>query len=204
MQTTTRPQDSRYEIRANYDADTIVVFQAFSHAIADAALAAGTFAEPFSFHRMTWIKPSFLWLMERSNWATKPGQERILAVRLSRSGWEEALSCGVLTYPVPKIHGSAERWNSLFNSAPVHIQWDPERSLRGSALDHYAIQVGISRHLIKRYVNEWVVQITDRTPDVRKTHALLRTGRADKVKGFVPRERKYPVSVETAKRLGMT
>ncbi|MGW1086997.1 DUF4291 family protein [Streptomyces sp. NPDC002596] len=25
---------------------------------------------------MTWIKPSFLWLMHRSNWAQKSGQER--------------------------------------------------------------------------------------------------------------------------------
>ncbi|MFD4364756.1 DUF4291 family protein [Streptomyces anulatus] len=27
--------------------------------------------------------------------------------------------------------------------APVHVQWDPERSPRGAALNHYSIQVGI-------------------------------------------------------------
>ncbi len=42
--------------------------------------------------RMTWIKPSFLWMMYRSGWATKPGQERVLAVELLRSGFEQALS----------------------------------------------------------------------------------------------------------------
>lgn len=152
---------------------------------------------------MTWIKPSFLWLMERSNWGTRSGQERILAVRLRRSGWDEAVSLGVLTHPVPKIHGSADRWETLFADVPVHIQWDPERTLRGAARGHYAIQVGISRHLIDRYVNEWIVEITDKTPTVRKIHALLTSGKADKAKAFLPPERVYPVTAETGKRLGM-
>ena len=79
-----------YEIRATYDTKTITVYQAYNDAIADAALAAQIFVSPFSFHRMTWIKPSCLWLMERSNWGQKPGQERILAVNISRAGWDEA------------------------------------------------------------------------------------------------------------------
>ena len=86
-----------HEIRADYDRSTIVVYQAYSPAIADPAVAAQRFVEPFSLHRMTWIKPSFLWMMERSNWARKPGQERVLAVRITREGWETALSQAVLT-----------------------------------------------------------------------------------------------------------
>jgi hypothetical protein len=86
-----------HEIRADYDRETIVIYQAYPSAIADAALAAHRFVPPFSFQRMTWIKPSFLWLMHRSNWGLKSGQERILAVKLTRSGWERALSLAVLT-----------------------------------------------------------------------------------------------------------
>ena len=56
-----------HEIRANSDRDTITVYQANSPAIADAALNAGRFVPPFSLHRMTWIMPSFLWLMHRGN-----------------------------------------------------------------------------------------------------------------------------------------
>ena len=77
---------AEHEIRADYDRDTVVIYQAYSPAIADAALKAGRFVPPFSFHRMTWIKPSFLWLMHRSNWGQKGGQERVLAVRVSRAG----------------------------------------------------------------------------------------------------------------------
>src|SRR4051812_46251842 len=85
------------QIRAGFGAPTLVVYQAYPRPIADAALAAGTFVAPFSFTRMTWIKPSLLWLMHRSNWARKPGQERILAVRISLAGWQQALSEAVLT-----------------------------------------------------------------------------------------------------------
>src|SRR5262245_21552067 len=79
---------SERQIRADFDRDTIVVYQAYSPAIADAALEAQRFVPPFSLHRMTWIKPSFLWLMHRSHWGQKRGQERVLAVRIKRAGWE--------------------------------------------------------------------------------------------------------------------
>ena len=54
-----------FEVRALFDADTITVYQAYGHAITDAALAAQRFVAPFSYGRMTWVKPSFLWMMER-------------------------------------------------------------------------------------------------------------------------------------------
>ncbi|MFI0462895.1 DUF4291 family protein [Saccharopolyspora sp. 5N102] len=61
------------QIRGDYDARTIVVYQAYSPAVADPALRPNRFVPPFSFNRMTWIKPSFLWLMRRSGWAQKAG-----------------------------------------------------------------------------------------------------------------------------------
>ena len=76
----------RREIRANYDATGIVIYQAYREQIARPALASQRFVAPFSLNRMTWIKPSFLWMMERSNWGRKPGQEYVLAVRITRAG----------------------------------------------------------------------------------------------------------------------
>ncbi len=92
------------EIRAGYNARTITIYQAYSSAIALPAIKEQRFIAPFSFMRMTWIKPSFLWLMERSNWAQKSGQEFVLAVRVLRSGWDEALSLGVLKRVSVKLH----------------------------------------------------------------------------------------------------
>src|SRR6188508_3086668 len=94
------------EIRADFDRSTIVVYQAYNNAIADTAMDAQRFVPPFSVNRMTWIKPSFLWLMERSGWGTKSNQERILGVRISRTGWERALSLGVLTSFEAPVHGA--------------------------------------------------------------------------------------------------
>jgi hypothetical protein len=189
------------QIRADFDARTIVVYQAYAPAIADAGLAAGRFVPPFSFTRMTWIKPSLLWLMHRSNSARKPGQERILAVRITRAGWEQALSQAVLTAPEPAIHGSAAAWATAFETASVHVQWDPERSLRGAALNHYSIQVGIGRALISTYVEEWVVGLADLTPSVNRIAVLVRAGQHAKAQRLLPPERPYPLDATIARRI---
>ena len=194
---------SKHEIRAAYDRESIVVYQAYSSAIADPALKAGRFVEPFSFGRMTWIKPSFLWLMHRSNWGTKSGQERTLAVTISREGWEKALAKGVLTSYEPKAHRSRDDWHRQFENATVHVQWDPERTLRGAALDHFSIQVGINRHLIREFVDEWILKIEDLTPAVTKIHDLLRRGKSDEAKRHLPTERIYPLPASIGRHLLM-
>lgn len=181
-----------YQVRALYDTHTITIYQAYNNAIADAALEAGTFVAPFSFHRMSWIKPSFLWLMERSNWGLKSGQERILAVRMTRAGWDDAVSQAVLTHPEPSLWPDPEAWRVAFAQAQVHLQWDPERNLRGTALPYFSIQVGLSRHLLPRFADEWIVGIEDKTPLVRKLHRLLQTGKSDAAKRLLPPERVYP------------
>jgi len=191
------------QIRADYNSQTITVYQAYSAAIAQPALQSQRFVPPFSLTRMTWIKPSFLWLMERSNWGQKSGQEWILAVRIQRSGWDEALSRGVLTSFETAVHPSAPLWREEFERAFVHIQWDPERSIRGSDLGCNSIQVGLSRHIIEKYVDEWVVEIEDLTPLVRKIHALVKAGQIDKGRKLLPPERIYPVNSEVARRLDM-
>jgi hypothetical protein len=189
------------EIRADFDRETIVIYQAYSPNIADAALKAGRFVAPFSFGRMTWIKPSFLWLMHRSNWGNKSGQERTLAVRLRRTGWEKALSLAVLTSFAPGVFDSPDEWARQFATARVHLQWDPERSLRGAGLPYSSIQVGLSRHIIHEYVDDWIVGIKDYTARVRKIYNLLQSGKSDNAKRHLPAERIYPVSEGLARRL---
>src|SRR5689334_4630997 len=170
----------RREIRANYDATSIVVYQAYREQIARPALACQRFVPPFSLNRMTWIKPSFLWMMERSNWGTKAGQEYILAVRIMRTGWEEALSQAVLTSPESGVYRDADDWRSQQKQAVVNVQWDPERTIHGASLPYGSIQVGLSRHIIEKYVTEWTLEIRNETPLVRKISALLKAGETSK------------------------
>lgn len=181
------------EIRADHDATGIVLYQAYAPAIADPAVAAGRFVAPFSRGRMTWLKPSFRWLMHRSNWARKPGQERVLAVRITHEGWRRALGSAVLTTADP----------AALARAAVHLQWDPERSLSGAALNHYSIQVGVGRALIDALADDWTVSITDLTPRVRRIAALVRSGRTAQAARLLPPERPYPLEPQLARQLGM-
>jgi hypothetical protein len=191
------------EIRADYDRETIVVYQAYAPGIAEAALAAGRFVAPFSFQRMTWIKPSFLWLMHRSHWGQSRGQERILGVRITRAGWDRALSLGVLTSFVPGVFGSCDAWAEQMAGSQVHVQWDPERTLRGAGLPHRSIQVGLSRHVIREFVDQWIVGLDDLTPRVRTMSDHLQAGHADRARRLLPAERVYSVDKEVGRRLGM-
>ncbi len=191
-----------YEIRAKFDRDTIVMYQAYSDSIADPAIKYQKFVEPFSFTRMTWIKPSFFWLMHRTNWAQKSKkkeQKRILAVHIKRSCWEKALSLGVLTSP-ESIHGSGKKWEENFKNAKVHVQWDTERSQKGAPLSYYSIQVGLSRHIITEYVEDWIVKIEDLTSLVHKLNKLRKEGSKHFSK-HLPAEKVYPVSKELGKHL---
>jgi len=190
-----------YEVRADYDTSSIIIYQAYSPAIATPALKNQKFVAPFSFNRMTWIKPSFLWLMHRSNWGRKSGQECILAVRISRKGWETALALGVLTAYEASAHTSFSVWNEQFEKALVHVQWDPERSFKGADLQMDSIQVGLSRHVIQQFVDEWIVSIEDYTPRTRKIYDLLQKGDTKNAQRHLPNEKIYPLPPDIAKRL---
>lgn len=192
-----------YEIRATYDERTIVVYQAYRPEIALPALQNNRFVPPFSLNRMTWIKPSFLWMMHRSGWASAPGQEHVLAVRITRAGWEEALANAVLTSPHAAIYGDADEWRRQLDVALVRVQWDPERTLDGQHPTRRAIQLGLSRHIVARYVKDWTIEIRDMTPLVHKTHALLQDGEREQTHTLLPRERVYLVSDEVRHQLGM-
>ena len=191
------------EIRATYDKTSITVYQAYSRDIAIPAVQHQKFVAPFSFTRMTWIKPSFLWLMERSNWATKSNQDAILAIKLKRECWEKALSLGVVTHPDVAIYKNGLQWQTAFDKALIHIQWDPERGIRGTKLPIQTIQVGITRHLIDEYNQTWIQSITNVTPLVQKIHQLLILGKHKEATRLVPIEKPYEVLEEIAAKIGV-
>ena len=74
------------QIRASYNDKTIRAYQAYSDAIAGPAIEAQKFVSPFKMSRMTWIKPSFLWMMYRAGYGHKDaGQKRSMGPRTRRS-----------------------------------------------------------------------------------------------------------------------
>ncbi len=184
-------QFPEHEIRALYDATTIRVYQAYSDAIADTALAKGSFVSPpFKMDRMTWIKPSFLWMMYRAGWGKKDeGQKRILAIDISREGFEWALGHGCLSHAEQTMDQA--QWQQHKDKSPVRIQWDPERDLQLNPQRHRAIQIGLGKEAVGLYVNEWIRGITDVTPLAREMHALVESQRNDLAMALLPKERPY-------------
>ncbi|MGC4783401.1 DUF4291 domain-containing protein [Micromonospora zamorensis] len=186
------------QIRARYSADTITVYQAYPPQIALAAVAAGRFVAPFKRDRMTWIKPSFLWMMYRCGWAIKPGQERVLSIDIAREGFEWALARASLSHYDRDLHGDKATWTRQLKASPVRAQWDPERSLRLKALPYRSLQVGLSGEAVDRYVDDWIVAVTDITPTVHRVRDLLRCGDEQAATAHLPVERVYPLPAQIA------
>ena len=93
-QVKTWPNKGRH-ILAQYDDDTVIVYQAYCPPIGLYAAEHGTFGGHFSYSRMSWIKPRFLWMMYRSGWGTKERQEVTLALRLGRAFFDSLLAQAV-------------------------------------------------------------------------------------------------------------
>jgi hypothetical protein len=193
-----------HQIRASYSADTITVYQAYSPEIAAPALAAGRFVPPFKRDRMTWIKPSFLWMMYRCGWATKPGQERVLAIEITRAGFEWALAHACLSHFDRARHSDRKAWSQQLKASPVRVQWDPERSLGLAPLPYRSLQVGLSGPAVDRYVDEWIVDVTDATASACKIRDLLRVGDEAAATAALPVELPYALPAEIAARVAAT
>lgn len=183
------------QIRAVYDEKTIRVYQAYNDAIADSALEHGTFVSPpFKMERMTWIKPSFLWMMYRSGWGMKDeGQKRILAIDITRDGFEWALAHSCPSHRNPELN--EEGWKQLKEKSPVRIQWDPERDLFLNPLSYRAIQIGLSGEAVERYMNGWIQCITDVTPLAHSIHTLVALGSYESAQALLPAEQPFEVAL---------
>ena len=194
-------QRKTFEIRARFDETTVRVYQAYRQEIARPALAAGRFVEPFKISRMTWIKPSFNWMMYRSGYAKKQDQEVVLGIDISREGFEWALDQAVLSTFHPEIHGFPDHWKKLLHESPVRIQWDPERDWKIQIIDDVrAIQIGLSGEAVRRYVDDWIIHIEDVTP---LAHEMANYTRYGAYPTFSPDrlERVYPLRDELRTRL---
>ncbi|MER5640784.1 DUF4291 domain-containing protein [Kitasatospora sp. NPDC002227] len=183
------------QIRAAHDERTITVYQAFSPEIAGPAAELGSFPAAFNRERMTWIKPSFLWMMYRSDWGRSAGQERVLAVTIRRQGFEWALGQAELSGYEAELHRSRQEWRRAVRRAPARVQWDPERNLALQPQRCRSLQLGLRGEAVERYLDEWIERIED-------VSALAERVRLERDAALLPAERPYPLPAELAARIG--
>lgn len=188
------------EIFAQYDSRCIRIYQAYNAKIADEAVKLQNFGENFNINRMTWIKPSFLWLMYRSNWGTKKNQECILAIDVYREFFDSLLEKAVLTSPDSEIF-DGNQWEKEFNNTAVYCQWDTDRNLKGGVLNRTAVQIGIKGTALNEFLEKGICRIQDITPQVKKWNEMRKNGRPIK---DLPSERIYPIkNMKVRNRLDM-
>jgi hypothetical protein len=193
------PQDGRH-LLAQYDDGNIVVYQAYRPSIAEYAVRHQRFGGDFSFSRMSWIKPNFLWMMFRAGWATKEGQERILAVSIRRTFFERILERAVASSFAASGYGAEAEWKRAIETSDVRLQWDPDHDPFGQPVARRAVQLGLRGEALAEYGTAAITGIEDMTDFVREQHANV-VGDCQAL--ITPRERVYVPGDVAARNLGI-
>lgn len=187
------PSHQTMEIRAVYDDTSVRVYQAFRDEIAEEAVQLGTFGSHFGLNRMTWIKPSFLWMMYRSGWAEKPGQENVLAIDIKREAFDYLLENAVLSTYRSNSGITQEEWKTRIRQSDIRCQWDPERDPGGRPLRWRSVQIGIQGEVVREhYLKDWILHIENITGYVRQLKRQLDGG--EDISGLLPQEKIYPMT----------
>ena len=154
------PRAGRH-ILAQFDDDTIIVYQAYCAAIGRYAVEKGCFGGDFKFSRMSWIKPNFLWMMYRSQWGRAEGQEVVLAIRLKRRFFDSLLAQAVPSSFDAYAFGGRDEWSAAVARSDVRLQWDPDHMPAGEKCERRAIQLGLRGAALEAYGKREIVQIID-------------------------------------------
>ena len=151
-------KQGKHVFKGEWDEEGVWVYQAYSTSIADWAVANQALGGPdFKTDRMTWVKPSFAWVLYRSGYGRKHNQERVLKIKLPHEAVASLLSrCAC------KKGGGGTKGR---------VQWDPARDLLASddkgktprrMLRERAIQIGLSKELSHQFVAS-ILQVRDVT-----------------------------------------
>ncbi len=194
------PKSGRH-VLAQYDETSIIVYQAYRGSIGHAAARDDRFGGGgFRFERMSWIKPNFLWMMYRSSWGQKDGQEVVLAVRLERAGFDEILSRAVPSGFTEALYPDRASWQRAVKTSEVRLQWDPDHGPSGGRLERRAIQLGLRGEVLRKYGTAWVIELKDVSDFVADQRSRVGTEEL-----LTPSERVYPVmDPDVARRLGLS
>ena len=193
------PKDGRH-VLAQFDDETVVVYQAYRPAIGRFAVENGVLGGEFSYSRMSWVKPNFLWMMFRSGWGTKEDQEVTLGLRVRRTFFD-----GLLAAAVPSAWDAGEfatpaDWSKAVARSAVRVQWDPDHNPAGGKLARRAVQLGLRGDVLEAFGRHELVEVLDLTAFVAEQRECLADGGVAAL--LTPRERVYrPADPAVAARL---
>lgn len=196
------PQQGKH-IMASHNEEKIIVYQAYNNAIADHAVKHQQLGgDHFSYSRMSWIKPNFLWMMYRCGWAVKDAnQQRVLAISIARKDFETILEQAVFSSFDEKFYPSKEQWQAEMDTKDVRLQWDPDHDPYGNKTARRAIQLGMKNDILERFGKEMILSIEDITSFVKEQHVHVINKQPEKLQ--VPFETVYLPARATASKIGL-
>ncbi|MFK7809098.1 MAG: DUF4291 domain-containing protein [Saprospiraceae bacterium] len=202
-QQTEIPQEGSHILTQQIE-EYLVVYQAYNPLIAEYAVKHQTFGgNHYSYERMSWIKPNFLWMMYRCGWCEKVNQERTLAIWIKQKDFDLILSEAVHSSFQEDIYKTHANWKETLNTSEVRLQWDPDHDPFGAKEERRAIQLGIKGELLKQFGKQMIHKIEDITDFVKEQKKRLDTEGIDKL--IVPVERVYkPMNIEILERIGLS
>jgi hypothetical protein len=200
------PRQGRH-ILAQFDEQSVIVYQAYKPSIAHWTIQHQRLGGPdFSYNRMSWIKPNFLWMMYRSGWGTKHDQQVTLALRLRRAFFEGILGAAVessFSSVAHVTHVTKEAWQAALEGSEVRLQWDPDHDPHGRPEERRAIQLGLRGEALKRMGQEALLEVHDLSNLVSEQRKRVQAGELRELQ--TPRERLYlPGNQDTRLRLGLS
>lgn len=182
--------DSGQIISGHIDGDNIVVYQAYKKEIAAYATENQALGGPhFSYNRMSWIKPNFLWMMYRCGWAGKENQEHVIAIWIKTSDLDIILANAAYSSYQTGIYIDRYSWEKDLGEKDVRLQWDPDHDPYGNKLNRRAIQLGLKGKMLETFGREMVQRIENITPFVKEQKIWVDAHQPDRLQ--VPVETSY-------------
>jgi hypothetical protein len=195
--------DAGQQIIGYQEDEQIVVYQAYNPAIASYAVANQVLGgSAYSYNRMSWIKPSFLWMMYRCGWAAKENQKNVLALWINKSVLEEILENAVFSSYHAKYYLNEDAWKNELARKTVRLQWDPDHDPYGNKITRRAIQLGLKGSVLEKFGKQQINKIEDITDFVRAQKQHLDNKQLHLLE--VPVERPWNINnPELKKRIGI-
>jgi len=173
------PQTGK-QIIGRKENENIIVYQAFNSEIVDYAVKQQQFGgSHYSFSRMSWIKPGFLWMMHRAGWAAKENQHRILAIALPLVHFKTILQQATVSSYDGNLFATESEWKNELNKTAVRLQWDPDHDPVGNKQERKAIQLGMKGDVLKQFCTEWIAKIEDITDFVNQQYQKVLANNID-------------------------
>jgi hypothetical protein len=193
------PKAGRH-VLAQFDAETVIVYQAFAPAIGLAVAERGSIPSEVNCG-LNFVIPSFLEMMFRSDWGTKKDHEAILALRIRSAFFDSLLTAAMPVYWDGTWFNSFEEWERRAGDSLVWSLWESEYHPSGLGLERWLLRLTLRGKVSEKFGRRELVEAIDLSKFVAEQRGKWSAAGVSAL--VTPRERVYPADPAVARRLAL-